>query len=971
MQSSRRLLIYGLCVILRCPGRGAIYVSEKAQHFPQCDPSLKQCPAHSSCEQATKGYYCKCDGNFYNVKEKGYIIYPGGECLEFCATDGSSTPCACRRVGFVAKQNDKGLYACRSVIYVSEKAQHFPQCDPSLKQCPAHSSCEQATEGYYCKCDDNFYNAKEKGYIVYPGGECLEFCATDGSSTPCACRRDGFVAKQNDKGLYACRNKCRNDSDCPPRSSCKSQACYCNDACTQQVNCVTLVKLDGVCTAPSTTTSPVMSSYWTMGSTRVYVQTQVPTKQPGQFLSPSPGMGISTTAYIHHRVRETTYHNPTTTSTIQIPVISHIMSLKTTEQGSPTPPSPGPISTTGPSLSPSVSMGTSRTYTHHRVRETTHYNPLSTPAIQIPVTLHIMSPKTTEEQRTSTPPSPVYNRCDSESSTEQEVEKCKKQNSKDPLCIFLKSIENITENACEGNKSNTSVKKVATQITNLLTQTSLKTFNSTELQTLVIVVIEKVETSLLATFATDLRDQTINTPEIKAEMKVSHEHCDKGSSIILEVDKNSMDVPCSLVNFKGGGAIFISYKGLNARLNGSILAAFGNSDSRTREEIISPVVGGAITSDNTENLGAPVNFTLKNLMPLKSNYTPRCVFWDSKSWSTQGCETQQLKEENSTLCRCTHLSTFAVIMAPTEIEVDTGLRIISIIGLSISLVCLCLSFLTLVLCRSLRSAHTSVLTVLCGCLFLGQFLVLVGLQQTQNKILCAVIAGSLQFLFLCAFCWMTLESILLFLTVRNLQAVNYMNSQRSHFPFVCLIGFGIPVIITIISVSLYPDRYGEKTHCWLKISHVWSFLGPVCMFISVNFVLLVLTFWLLRKKLASLNSNVSTLKHTRLLTFKALSQLFILGCTWIIGLLQFGSASLFASYFFTICNSLQGVYIFLIHCLLNRQVREEYNRVFRRLYSKKSTSDTTTGSTLPMTSKPSQVTEASKQDDERSMEKKP
>ncbi|KAM4036202.1 adhesion G protein-coupled receptor E3-like isoform 6-T6 [Anomaloglossus baeobatrachus] len=845
MQSSRRLLIYGLCVILRCPGRGAIYVSEKAQHFPQCDPSLKQCPAHSSCEQATKGYYCKCDGNFYNVKEKGYIIYPGGECLEFCATDGSSTPCACRRVGFVAKQNDKGLYACRSVIYVSEKAQHFPQCDPSLKQCPAHSSCEQATEGYYCKCDDNFYNAKEKGYIVYPGGECLEFCATDGSSTPCACRRDGFVAKQNDKGLYACRNKCRNDSDCPPRSSCKSQACYCNDACTQQVNCVTLVKLDGVCTAPSTTTSPVMSSYWTMGSTRVYVQTQVPTKQP------------------------------------------------------------------------------------------------------------------------------VYNRCDSESSTEQEVEKCKKQNSKDPLCIFLKSIENITENACEGNKSNTSVKKVATQITNLLTQTSLKTFNSTELQTLVIVVIEKVETSLLATFATDLRDQTINTPEIKAEMKVSHEHCDKGSSIILEVDKNSMDVPCSLVNFKGGGAIFISYKGLNARLNGSILAAFGNSDSRTREEIISPVVGGAITSDNTENLGAPVNFTLKNLMPLKSNYTPRCVFWDSKSWSTQGCETQQLKEENSTLCRCTHLSTFAVIMAPTEIEVDTGLRIISIIGLSISLVCLCLSFLTLVLCRSLRSAHTSVLTVLCGCLFLGQFLVLVGLQQTQNKILCAVIAGSLQFLFLCAFCWMTLESILLFLTVRNLQAVNYMNSQRSHFPFVCLIGFGIPVIITIISVSLYPDRYGEKTHCWLKISHVWSFLGPVCMFISVNFVLLVLTFWLLRKKLASLNSNVSTLKHTRLLTFKALSQLFILGCTWIIGLLQFGSASLFASYFFTICNSLQGVYIFLIHCLLNRQVREEYNRVFRRLYSKKSTSDTTTGSTLPMTSKPSQVTEASKQDDERSMEKKP
>ncbi|CAJ0929329.1 unnamed protein product [Ranitomeya imitator] len=304
----------------------------------------------------------------------------------------------------------------------------------------------------------------------------------------------------------------------------------------------------------------------------------------------------------------------------------------------------------------------------------------------------------------------------------------------------------------------------------------------------------------------------------------------------------------------------------------------------------------------------------------------------------------------------------------SQMPVDAGLRLISHIGLSMSLVCLCLSFLTLILCRSLRSAHTSVLTALCGCLFLGQFLILVGLQQTQNKILCAVIAGCLQFLFLCAFCWMTIESFLLFLTVRNLQALNYMNSQRSNFPFVCLIGFGVPVIITIISVSSYPDRYGEETHCWLKISHVWSFLGPVCMFISANFVLLVLTFWLLKKKLASLNANVSTLTHTRLLIFKAFSQLFILGCTWIIGLFQFGSDYLVASYIFTICNSLQGVYIFIVHCLLNRQVREEYSRVFRRLYSKKSTSDTTTGSTVPMTIKSSQVFAASKEDDVRNME---
>ncbi|KAG9467805.1 hypothetical protein GDO78_014263, partial [Eleutherodactylus coqui] len=494
---------------------------------------------------------------------------------------------------------------------------------------------------------------------------------------------------------------------------------------------------------------------------------------------------------------------------------------------------------------------------------------------------------------------------------------------------------------------------VATQITNILNQTSLTTLKITNLQKVVIAVIENVETSLLASFTVELNNQHINTSEIEAKMQVAQDYCVDESSMILTIDGNEMEVPCSLVNFTGGGAIFISYKGLNDKLNGSILASFGDLGQTNKEEVISSVIGGAITRNNTENLPSPVSFDLQHLMAVKPFHDLRCVFWDIKKefWSTHGCRTEQLDGQNRTHCICTHLSTFAVIMAPTKIQVDVGLKLLSVIGLSLSLVCLCLSFLTFILCRSLRSAHTSVLTVLCGCLFLGQLLVLVGLQQTSNKILCSVIAGSLKFFFLCAFCWMSLESILLFLTVRNLQALNYMNSQRSHFPYVCLVGFGIPSIIIIVSASLHPDMYGEETHCWLKIDYVWSFLGPVCMFIVVNFILLALTFWLLRKKLSSLNSNVSTLKHTRLLTFKAFSQLFILGCTWIIGFFQFGSGSIIASYIFTICNSLQGVYLFIVHCLLNHQVREEYSRAYRRLYSKQPVSETVSGSTIPMTIK--------------------
>ncbi|TFJ95743.1 ankyrin [Platysternon megacephalum] len=85
---------------------------------------------------------------------------------------------------------------------------------------------------------------------------------------------------------------------------------------------------------------------------------------------------------------------------------------------------------------------------------------------------------------------------------------------------------------------------------------------------------------------------------------------------------------------------------------------------------------------------------------------------------------------------------------------------------------------------------------------------------------------------------------------------------------------------------------------------------------------------MLQRKLSSLNTEVSTLKDTRLLTFKAIAQVFVLGCTWIFGLLQVGPAATVMAYLFTVVNSLQGAFIFLVHCLLNRQVREEYKRWF-------------------------------------------
>ncbi|KAG6922980.1 adhesion G protein-coupled receptor E2, partial [Chelydra serpentina] len=142
--------------------------------------------------------------------------------------------------------------------------------------------------------------------------------------------------------------------------------------------------------------------------------------------------------------------------------------------------------------------------------------------------------------------------------------------------------------------------------------------------------------------------------------------------------------------------------------------------------------------------------------------------------------------------------------------------------------------------------------------------------------------------------------------------------------------------------------------CWLSLGRGfrWGFLGPVCAIILINITFFALILWILRNRLSSLNAEVSTVRDHRLMTFKAIAQLFILGCTWCLGLLQIGPAATVMAYLFNIVNSLQGAFIFLVHCLLNRQVREEYRRWIKgfRTSSTKSQKYDLSMSAVPTTS---------------------
>uniref|UniRef100_A0A8C3HGW7 Uncharacterized protein n=1 Tax=Chrysemys picta bellii TaxID=8478 RepID=A0A8C3HGW7_CHRPI len=424
------------------------------------------------------------------------------------------------------------------------------------------------------------------------------------------------------------------------------------------------------------------------------------------------------------------------------------------------------------------------------------------------------------------------------------------------------------------------------------------------------------------------RDSEVFT--LRAHEQTMVVHCDTGSS----------PLPAGL-----GAAAFISYSTLDSiisarRLSEGNLPAGGKLE---KSHLNSRVVSGALGDGRPIHLSKPTNFTLRHrqVHEGRASHFALCVYWkveaESSSWSPDGCTAVHTNSTHTT-CSCDHLSSFAILMAPTT--ENYPLTIITYVGLTLSLLCLFLAILTFLLCRSIRNVSTSLHLQLCLCLFLANLLFL-------TPVACAVIAGLLHYLFLACFSWMFLEGLHLFLTVRNLKVVNYTSASRFKKRFMYPFGYGFPALVVAISAAVNPDGYGTSKHCWLSLERGfrWSFLGPVCAIILVD-----------PPDPIALNRVIVKgslhLPLSRLLTFKAIAQLFILGCTWSLGLLQVGPAATVMAYLFTIVNSLQGAFIFLVHCLLNRQVREEYRRWIKgfRMSSTKSQTSDLSMSAVPTTS---------------------
>uniref|UniRef100_A0A7N8XR33 Adhesion G protein-coupled receptor L2a n=1 Tax=Mastacembelus armatus TaxID=205130 RepID=A0A7N8XR33_9TELE len=411
------------------------------------------------------------------------------------------------------------------------------------------------------------------------------------------------------------------------------------------------------------------------------------------------------------------------------------------------------------------------------------------------------------------------------------------------------------------------------------------------------------------------------------------------SGISIQLSANTVKL-----NSRNGVAklVFVLYKNLGQFLsteNATIKMANDAYGRNVSVAVNSDIIAASINKESSRVfLNDPVIFTLEHI-DMEHYFNSNCSFWNYSErsmmgyWSTQGCKLLDSNKTHTT-CSCNHLTNFAILMAHREISVNDRvhellLTVITRVGIVVSLVCLTISIFTFCFFRGLQSDRNTIHKNLCINLFIAELIFLIGIDMTEPRIGCAIIAGILHFFFLACFSWMCLEGVQLYLML-----VEVFESEYSRKKYYYVSGYLFPAIVVGVSAAIDYRSYGTKKACWLSVDNhfIWSFIGPVTFIIMLNLIFLVITMYKMVKHSTTLKPDSSRLENIKHWVMGAFALLFLLGLTWSFGLFFINEASIVMAYLFTIFNTFQGMFIFIFHCLLQKKVRKEYSKCFRHTY---------------------------------------
>ncbi|XP_066982081.1 latrophilin-like protein 1 [Macrobrachium rosenbergii] len=362
------------------------------------------------------------------------------------------------------------------------------------------------------------------------------------------------------------------------------------------------------------------------------------------------------------------------------------------------------------------------------------------------------------------------------------------------------------------------------------------------------------------------------------------------------------------------------------------------------EQVNSRVIGATIGHEGQwkarGNESVVLNFTHIYNGSVFNLENVECRWWDTKAnvWSSEGCSVHE-HSAYYTICHCKHLTNLAVIMDINGIlERNTTLwkvlELTTKVGCTSSVVCLAIGVVCFWLLKVARNKNKSLVGSrkylirlhFCICLMLAQIVLLLGLEQTENWIVCTAVAVTLHYFFLATFTWSAIEAFNLYLAVWKVFDVNIAPK------WYLFAGYSVPSYAVGATLILNKaNGYGTKKACWLEPSGLlWGFAGTIGTIILINMIAFVMVMCIVWKSRLVGDSHMQNTKPACHKLLGSLTIFVVLGLTWIFGFFYFTEASIHLSLVFTVMNSLQGASLVLFGIFLDADVRRELNEIFKR-----------------------------------------
>ncbi|XP_027024467.2 adhesion G-protein coupled receptor G7 [Tachysurus fulvidraco] len=371
-----------------------------------------------------------------------------------------------------------------------------------------------------------------------------------------------------------------------------------------------------------------------------------------------------------------------------------------------------------------------------------------------------------------------------------------------------------------------------------------------------------------------------------------------------------------------------------------------------------PVISGHVAKNKALN----VNFTMTNQEAPRTIHDFACVIWDYgvNDWSTKGC--QKIVDANKHSCKCERSTTFAnfamLMTYRSDPEISQALAMVSLIGCAMSVVGLIITVIFQILTRkSRRSSPTILLVSICVCMLIVYLLFIFGIQNLdsssnppEENIIpvsdfyikpdhgpCTAFAVLLHYFLLATFTWSTLYSAHIFLLIKN----TISGPPRYFMTLSVVMGWGLPAVVVGISLGISyrvedPLNYRQEAVCWLAAVDqqkrfdatkpmLWGFLLPVAVMLFFNIaVLLYFSYTTCRINPDLSSSQVTPLRNKML---GCISMAVVLGVSWMIGyflLLETNPIMhTILSFAFCLCNTTQGIQIFVLFTLRTAVFKEK------------------------------------------------